>query len=280
MKFSALFTLVTASSALALPFEKRDIPGVSSDCYNALKSQFNDCLTSEKITFSNLESVCSAYKSEKCQNFFNSSISNIDSCSNEVKTVLESVEKTIKSNVSRIINLKCAKDENGNICPISNYVIANGDIPSDPNNPEWKQAVDETCKSKACSEAFINYSDSTVNNDNGVSQAVAGGILNGVGVDTAPTGNVDVIKSTADTIKANSDATGSTDATGTTGTTGTTGATGNTDANGNGATQGNTNQANGSNNNNTANATSDATNLTFKATFALAVVYALSTLLL
>jgi len=149
MKLSALVTLVATSSAVfALPFEKNNIPSISSDCASAIKSKISECVTSEKITLSNLDSICSAYKSDKCQSFFNSSISSIDGCGSEESIILTAVEKYIKLKVASVLNLKCAKDEDGNICPISNYVIQNGDVPSDSTDPSWQQAVNDTCKSK------------------------------------------------------------------------------------------------------------------------------------
>ena len=275
MKFSTLVSLVAASSAaLAFPFKKKDIPGVNVECVTAIKAQISDCITSEQITFSNLESICSAYKSEKCQTFFNSSISSIPACSGEVKDVVNSVEKSIKLHVASVIDLKCAKDENGNICPISNYVIQNGDIPSDPSDPNWQQAVQDTCKSKACSEAFINYTNTTNNNNNSndVNQTIVNGVIGGTGIDNTPVVNPNIINNAADTIKntqGDNIGNGTTSANGITGANGTTGVNGTT----NGTTgQGTTNQANSNNN----NSSSDATSL--KASLTLAVVFTIYTL--
>ncbi|OUM66409.1 hypothetical protein PIROE2DRAFT_59381 [Piromyces sp. E2] len=256
----------------------------------------------------NLESICSTYKSENCQNLFKSGIGKIDACSNEVNTIIETLEKTIALSVTSVIDLKCAKDENGNICPISNYVITTGNVPEDPNDDKWKQAVSETCKSKSCSDAFINYGNTTTNNN--VNQSIVNGILNETGVGGGvPTVNTDVVQNTVDTIKnsqgdnngatgatGNTGATGATGATGSTGTTGTTGDNGNNGASGvNGATGGNGNATTGTTNGNAgngqgnvnqgnstnpSNATSDASTLAFKGTLTMAVVYVLSTLLL
>jgi len=310
MKFTTLVTILAAStSAFAFPYERRDVLSLTGDCGKVLKEQFSNCLISEKITLDNLENVCSTYKSEKCQNLIKSGIGKIDACSSQINTVIETFDKVISGKIASAIELKCAKDENGNVCPISNYVIQNGDIPQDPNDDKWKQAVEETCKSKACSEAFINYTDATTNTP--VSQTVVSGILSEAGVQT-PEVNTDVLKNTADTIKASqSDAaktgdaatTGSTGDAATTGSTGdatttgandndtttsnaaTTGATGanntattgasNTASNGN-SVQGTANQANTSNDSNTSGAAS----LTFQGSLTMAIVFVLSTLLL
>jgi len=249
MKLSALITLVASSSVvLALPFEKNNIPNISSDCASAIKSQIGDCITSEKITLSNLDSICSAYKSDKCQNFFNSSINSIEGCSSEASIIVTAVEKYIKLKVASVLNLKCAKDENGNVCPISNYVIQNGDVPSDSTDPNWQQAVQDTCKSKTCSDAFIDYTNNTINN-NGVNSEVMGAILGST--DTIPIVNTDVITDAADTIKNNGGGQNQ------------------------GSGQGTSSQANDANDSNN-DQSSDATSL--KAT--LAVVLALFTLLL
>jgi len=308
MKFSTIATLLAASSAaLAFPFEKRDLLGLSSECGKAIKEQFGSCLTTEKITFDNLDSICNNYKSENCQKVFKNGVGKIDACSKEVNTIIDALEKVIALNVSNVIDLKCAKDENGNTCPIANYVIQNGDVPSDPNDDKWKQAVDETCKSKSCSDAFINYSDAS--NNNPVNQPVVSGILNDVGVG-APTVNTEVVKNTADTIKANqggdagssgsgssgsdsgstgADTTGATGTTGdaATGTTGATGANGTTGTTGAAGANGNTtNGANNGNSTTTGNngqgnaTTSGASSFAVKGSLAMAVVYALSTLLL
>jgi len=297
MKFTTLVSLLVASSAaLALPYEKRGLSALDIACAAAIKKEISGCITSEKVTLTNLESVCELYKSDKCQDFFESnSLATKLSCDSGVKDALETFKKAIKLHAASVIDLKCAKDEKGNVCPISNYVIENGDIPSDSSDQKWQDAVNETGKSKACSESFNNYADTVKNNADGAS------VVNDViGGDLTPSANTDVIDNAVDTIKKTqggdsaSGDNGADGATGTTGTdgantTGTDGANGATDGANTSNTPNTTNNANNANNangsgqntanqaNDSNNSTSDAT--TVKASLALAVVLALSTLL-
>jgi len=208
MKFFNLITLVaTSSSAFALPVEKRDLFGVSAVCVAALKAQMNACIPSEKVTTDNLESICSTYNSLKCKAFLKASISSIPGCDGEAKEVIESLERSVKTTVANSLDLKCAKDDSGNICPISKYVIENGKVPDDENDQAWKDAVNSTCQSKPCSEAFTNFSEN-IADVSGFSQSIVT-VLGTVGFDSIPNSNPDLVSNTAETIKENKCSAGS-----------------------------------------------------------------------
>lgn len=294
MKFTTLVTLIAASSAaFALPYEKRGLSATDLACAAAIKSEVSGCISSEKITLSNLDSVCSTYKSDKCQNFFNSnSLGTNLACGSAVKSTLETIKKAIKLHAASVIDLKCAKDENGNVCPISNYVIENGNIPSDSSDQKWQDAVNETGKSKNCSESFNNFANNYKNNADGASS------LNDViGGDLTPEANTDVLNDATNTINnaqsgntgANGDngANGANNANGTNGTNGTNSPNGTNGTNGaNGAnspngTNGTGNVGSGQGTPNQANTTNDKTSdaSSVKASLALAIIFALSTLL-
>jgi len=284
MKLFNLIALVAvSSSAFALPVERRDLFGVSAVCVAAIKAQMDACVPSGKVTLDNLESACSTYNSLKCKAFFKTSISSITGCGGEAKEVIQSLEKSVKTTVANSLELKCAKDNNGNICPISKYVIENGNVAKDQNDQAWKDAVNATCGSKSCVEAFTDFSEN-IADTSGFSQAIVSGILGTVGFDTIPNSNPDLVKSTADIVKGNqcgSTGTNSTNNTnsnnGNNGTNNTNGNNGNngtlTNVNNGSTVQNTSNQANNSNDD-----SSDAT--TIKGTLSLAVVFALFVLLL
>lgn len=46
---------------------------------------------------------------------------------------------------------RCTNDENGKICPINEYELKN----KSRNN--YEQSVKDTCKSKSCSDAYVEY---------------------------------------------------------------------------------------------------------------------------
>jgi len=156
MKFfsTQLITLIITTTTLAAPLlEKRDDFEVSEGCKQAIK-QYEECfIINNDSEVKNLDSTCITFKSEKCQNFKkNGYLLGLNECKNEFKE-----EITLSGSVLETYYVetkyKCTTDENGNICPINKYESEN-------TNGSYEQALKDSCKSVACSNAYVEYVDS------------------------------------------------------------------------------------------------------------------------
>lgn len=150
MKFTTQFVALVAATAInAIPLEKRD-------CVITL-SDYDECLQGSDVNMSNIDSICASYNSQKCQNFYANGLTNeINACNNEHVNIKLDIDDVIKSNQAKL-KFICTKDESGNICPMVKYSMENKIKASESNNPAYLQSSNDTCKSKLCSDAYVQY---------------------------------------------------------------------------------------------------------------------------
>jgi len=138
-------------------FKRDDIDNdfsLSQECLEEeLNSEYSNECMSTMVNISNYKEKCFIFKSEKCQTFYNDSdlskyypICTQDEQSKKIYNRM--VFQTLIINVLS----KCYTDENDELCPLSLFRI------TQPNTPiDYSVVVDDTCKSKKCTESFIEY---------------------------------------------------------------------------------------------------------------------------
>jgi hypothetical protein len=153
MKFTTqIIALVAATAVNAIPVKERRS---SSACDQVLDS-YDECFN-QMVNMKNVDSVCASYNSEKCQNFYKSGFVNeIDACKNEDPNALSLLEDIISLNREELKHI-CTKDENGNLCPRVKLELENKFIINGKGDSLYSQASNETCASKVCTDAYVQY---------------------------------------------------------------------------------------------------------------------------
>eukprot|EP00833_Pecoramyces_ruminatium_P016169 jgi/Orpsp1_1/1190201/evm.model.d7180000077392.1 len=149
-----------------------------TDCDEAIKKECN-----LEVNKNNLDTVCTTYNSDKCQNLINKGIVSLPAC-NALGQDFISIEQDMLKLHMITVEFMCTKDEQGNNCPFTNFELENSSIFSnegkinneegnengkeidDTNYPKYKEndvvdeegitAIIETCKSKKCTNALLN----------------------------------------------------------------------------------------------------------------------------
>jgi len=154
MKFLSvqLLSLFTATASFAFPtLFGDDVPifgELSEGCLSASK-QYEKCYA--EITLSNLGSACASFKSEECQKFKNNGyLLGVNECKSEPQERVSFANDIIEL-MYIDAKFRCTNDENGNLCPINEY-----ELKSKSRN-DYEQSVKDTCKSKICSDAYVEF---------------------------------------------------------------------------------------------------------------------------
>jgi len=171
MKFVNLLTLLAATSAFALNFKREDqleqllgsAQGEQGDdtaelaefmeCLSVLSDFMEKCYGVSIKSFeefqeaSNKKTDCKLINSNECQNLLKDP--NSGKCGGTLSSLTPSM------------NLYCATDENGEICPFSKIMQSVMEkVEKDQNavkgNVFSDKDIEETCKSKKCTEEAIN----------------------------------------------------------------------------------------------------------------------------
>jgi len=136
--------------------------GINEQCDKALE-QYKECLEgNSEIDVNNKDNVCNTFNSEKCQQFFNDDIKNIQGCEN-LNEIASRVLNFYKKGNTVSLKMQCAKDENGKYCPLANLSPKLMSIEDDNKNDDkefktiYAEAVSETCKSRSCINAALEF---------------------------------------------------------------------------------------------------------------------------
>jgi len=161
----------------------------NEQCDNALK-EYNDCLAGmNEIEDQQKDTICGTFNSEKCQNFFKNGVKSVKGCENLEDMLLRIEEFLVEAN-SVSLKMQCAKDENGQYCPLSNLstqLIKDAKNKENNNDEEFKQkyneAVNNTCKSRTCIDAALEFEKGTTKLEADVKQfkTEIEGVINFIG---------------------------------------------------------------------------------------------------
>jgi len=166
--FFSIFITIISVSAENQNNNGNGFKGFPIACKNEML-QVEKCI-SQRVTKENLNSICTAAKSELCQQFYTNPMSIVPSCNN-FKSLI-----TISANVfSNSVSLMCETDENGNICPFTEYEIFannNGNNNAVLNNNALN-AIKYTCVSNKCTIATKKYIQYLLNNNDIVIQIIS-----------------------------------------------------------------------------------------------------------
>jgi len=118
--------------------------GLSDICIEEQdNSEYNECM--ENLNMDNYKQVCSNFKSEKCQKFFNNPLDYFPICKND-PIIREFYQPAIIDYFKISYELICIYDENNNLCPFGLSVITKSGA---------DKFIKETCKSKICTNSTI-----------------------------------------------------------------------------------------------------------------------------
>jgi len=180
MKFTNLLTLVAATSAFAytIPSKRANVDLANLDLTKILEGatglttseackkasdEFQECIIgTDQIKKDTLDKICETYNSQKCQDFYKNGLSGVEACKDDEAFLIQMSNVMIESNQSNI-GLFCIKDEANQYCPYGQFII---DIASKSETitdaeveTSYNLAVNNSCKSKKCTDAFLEYTD-------------------------------------------------------------------------------------------------------------------------
>jgi len=118
---------------------------LSKECIEEqTNSEFNECLTT--ININNYKQICNNIKTEKCQKFLDNPLEFFPICKQSPEFA-ELFQPTLVKTLKTAFEVSCQTDENGDLCPLALMTIRQEAAP---------EALDDTCKSKVCTESAIN----------------------------------------------------------------------------------------------------------------------------
>jgi len=180
MKITNFISLIAATStfALTIPSKRADVDLSNIDLTNLLSGaegiatsdeckkateDYKECfIGTDLIKNDTLDKVCETYSSQKCQDFYKNGLNSIDACKKDNAILLQMstvMTETIQSN----IGVFCIKDEANQYCPYGQFILdlasKSDSITNEEVEKNYNLAVNNSCKSKKCTDAFIEYTD-------------------------------------------------------------------------------------------------------------------------
>ena len=165
MKF---FTPVLALVATSAVFSKSIL--IKRDNYKVIEGAFDNVSEScqqdfipyqkcmKKPNLPTYENDCKELESDECKKFAENPLSLLPNCKND-QVIIEAFSSNAFKTIILGFTFICAKDEAGNACPISKYILdtgMNNINVIDINIPEEKKIVDSSCESASCRDASYN----------------------------------------------------------------------------------------------------------------------------
>jgi len=168
MKFSTkvltLFVATTAAFSYNLPVKRSNF----DICFSEIKEN-STCLDTIVTVMTNMtyNKSCKIYASEKCQKFY-SEVDNIPESCFDVEDKQKGLTRDGVRQLIAQFKCMCVKDENDRLCPLSDITLNHF------YNPEFNgtkeeierdsfKATEESCYSKKCTDALIEYDTSMLN---------------------------------------------------------------------------------------------------------------------
>ncbi|ORX77937.1 hypothetical protein BCR32DRAFT_328728, partial [Anaeromyces robustus] len=116
--------------------------------------QYSDCIAG--INGQDFDKMCSAYVNEKCQQLFKSPSTVLIGCDKEF------IDRTTQvfSGISEILKFTCAKDEQGNYCPLSGIIQKTQTSPDTFKNQKFSdifERLNSSCSSQTCVDVSLTY---------------------------------------------------------------------------------------------------------------------------
>lgn len=141
-----------------------------------LTEEYKECnIDEENITESTIDDMCDKFNSEKCQKYYTTKMADLPECKDSLTISLAGIDNMMKITYLGLKN-NCEKDENNKYCPFNSVEIAKK-IKDDMTEEESRKLFDtikeETCKSKKCSESYINFVTELNNNTNSLMETVS-----------------------------------------------------------------------------------------------------------
>jgi len=165
MKIVALF-LTLISTTISIPTNQislyrrtttEDDFSLSEGC-NTFISKYDKCFSDDQFTH------CHDYTSTFCTEFYNINLQKVPECIKDTNPkVLSYMEHLLKS--EHLSNqFYCSTDEQSRPCPIPTLDLSSGLDQTIENNKDYitqfMQAVNSTCTSRRCSDAYIEFYES------------------------------------------------------------------------------------------------------------------------
>jgi len=154
----------------------KECPGVNTyDCGHKIDNTIIKCIGIYGGTFPDVgifDKECKIFESEKCQNFFKTSLVDVSKCKNTGKVNLLGNEEILKMNYVTA-KFFCGKDEKGNYCPLNHAglkkkydfnTLTNELLDETKKTEIYGKAIKDTCSSQKCVNDYLTFIDE-VNND-------------------------------------------------------------------------------------------------------------------
>jgi len=136
----------------------------NEECDKAIEEYKTCFVGTNKIEEGQKDTVCNNFNSEKCQSLFKNGIKGVKGCEN-LEDLLYNIEEFLVEANSVSLKMQCAKDENGQYCPLSNFstqvinqaVNKNDTVTDEETKTKYTEAVNSTCKSRTCIDAALEF---------------------------------------------------------------------------------------------------------------------------
>eukprot|EP00833_Pecoramyces_ruminatium_P001011 jgi/Orpsp1_1/1175043/evm.model.c7180000052400.1 len=126
-----------------------------SDCLNEMKKIKTDATDISKT----INNYCNLFILDACKNVVSNAYSADSNCISNVTDSLDNVTALSIMSLKIAYLTYCATDGNGNICPLSNYLISNANILKQSNlfepTREMLTSVANDCKISECNERLL-----------------------------------------------------------------------------------------------------------------------------
>jgi len=149
--------------SMHITVENDDLKDLNKECIQDLtkSKEFEECINgiSDKnvITKDNYEKVCTAFNSDKCQNFIKNPMKSLNNCKDTI--ISQILDESMIKSLTSYMSIICSKDESNKICPMGDlYIsgqIAKGNLTSVLNN---------TCRSRKCIDITVKALTSSLDN--------------------------------------------------------------------------------------------------------------------
>ncbi|OUM69800.1 hypothetical protein PIROE2DRAFT_2226 [Piromyces sp. E2] len=151
MKFiTPFFALVAATVVLAFPQNEQNAT-TGDSCNPEFDNYLDECIKLNCSDTAEVTEVCSTFKSDKCQQFYNTFTTEVDKCYSHQDPTIANLIKVSGKNHKKTMDSVCSEENEK--CPFF--------------QKEYKgkrdQSINDTCKSKKCIKATVEALESISN---------------------------------------------------------------------------------------------------------------------
>jgi len=147
-----VLTLAASIFANSIPVKRQEY--LSPSCQRELEN-LDEC---DFEYYKDIDIICDYFNTKKCQQFYKNGIKSLKGCKNDKPEYIDIAQGVIDAAIPTFGAL-CARDENGEACPVSALKInlMHERISLENYFRNLEGAIRETCKSQLCTDAYLEY---------------------------------------------------------------------------------------------------------------------------